>query len=405
MEKEVLEDLIERYFTGLTSAAENKELQDWYESIYKGEPAKHSLSEAEMNALRKKMLQRLLSDAKKQPKPGGQKDITDKVVNNKVDDQSKDAFINSRSLFRNKTWAAVVLLLICCSAAVYLFHIKQTNFNDSVAKAPTILLPGENIAPGHSGATLHLSNGKSVSLDSLQNGLVAQQNGVKILKDKNGLTYVGQANAPLYNDITTGRGQQWQLTLPDGTKAWLNAASSIHYPLAFNGHQRVVSVTGEVYFEVVHNEKRPFRVKAGNTIIDDIGTAFNINAYPDEPFIRTTLVHGSVRVSTGKNVSLLRPGQQAATNRASEINVNNVDIENVTGWMNGALIFDNEDLDEVMKKIARWYDIDVEYAGKIPKRIFAGSISRKMNLSEFLKLLAFENVDFKLEGKRITILP
>ncbi|QEC73692.1 DUF4974 domain-containing protein [Arachidicoccus ginsenosidivorans] len=274
-----------------------------------------------------------------------------------------------------------------------------------MVKAPVVILPGENIAPGQSGATLHLANGKAIPLDNLQNGLVAEQNGVKILKDKNGVTYVGKANAPLYNDITTGRGQQWQLTLPDGTKVWLNAVSSIHYPLAFSGQQRMVSITGEAYFEVVHNAKQPFTVKAGNTVIEDIGTAFNINAYADEPFIKTTLVHGSVKVSTEKNSSLLKPGQQAATSAANKIKVIKVNTENITGWMNGALNFDNEDLGEVMKKVARWYDIDVTYAGKIPKRTFAGSISRKMNLSEFLKLLEFENVDFKLDGKKITILP
>jgi hypothetical protein len=405
MEKEALEDLIERYIMGLTSEEEDAKLKRWYEDISKKQASLRQLSEAEMEALREKMLQRLLSDAKKQPSLGAQKDNTDHGVKNMHLVDNKEASNKFRSLFKNNAWAAVILLLICCSTAAYFFHSNRARFNKTVVKAPVVILPGENIAPGQSGATLHLANGKAIPLDNLQNGLVAEQNGVKILKDKNGVTYVGKANAPLYNDITTGRGQQWQLTLPDGTKVWLNAVSSIHYPLAFSGQQRMVSITGEAYFEVVHNAKQPFTVKAGNTVIEDIGTAFNINAYADEPFIKTTLVHGSVKVSTEKNSSLLKPGQQAATSAANKIKVIKVNTENITGWMNGALNFDNEDLGEVMKKVARWYDIDVTYAGKIPKRTFAGSISRKMNLSEFLKLLEFENVDFKLDGKKITILP
>lgn len=394
MEQVKIEDLIERYFKGLTSAAENKQLQQWYDQVKDQQvlhPALSRLSSEQMEALRERSLQQLLQDARKisRSSPGNFKGRA------KLPGQKRIKLMA----------AAAILLLICCCVAAYLSWNGKNFQPEKTAIIAVPSEPGQNIHGGRNAAVLHLSNGQTIQLDSSHCGVLAEQNGVKILQDKNGLVYVGKAKQTLYNDITTARGQQWQLTLPDGTKVWLNAASSIHYPLTFNGDERVVRITGEVYFEVVHNSKQPFKVKASNTVIEDIGTDFNVTAYQDEPRVKTTLIHGSVKVISGTHSSLLVPGQQALTGADHRIQVQEVNTDYVTGWIKGEMNFNNEDLEQVMRRVARWYDINVVYAGAIPKRKFVGSISRKINLSAFLKLLAFENVDFTLEGKQITIRP
>ncbi|WP_170831169.1 FecR family protein [Arachidicoccus rhizosphaerae] len=401
MEQEEIEDIIERYFKGLTSEEEDQKLSLWYEEMNLRGKDDSGLRDEDFQTWKKQMLLKLIKQARALK---GQNHLNFTVQENVENDKKQNAAEKGFS-WNRWGWAAAILILFCFSIMVYRLQFQKSANKQQVAKEEMQGLPGQNIAAGHNGAILHLSNGQVILLDSLQNGVVTEQNGVKILKDKNGLVYVGQAKETLYNDITTSRGQQWSLTLPDGTKVWLNAVSSIHYPLAFNGKDRIVSIKGEAYFEVVHNESQPFKVQVGNTMIEDIGTEFNINAYDDEASIKTTLLNGSVKVSAGSGSHVLIPGEQAETDNSHIIKISKVNTENVTGWVNGEMIFDNEMLEEVMKKVSRWYDIDVTYSGKIPNRKFTGSISRKLNLSEFLKLLEFENVDYKIQGKQLTILP
>lgn len=401
MEQEEIEDIIERYFKGLTSEEEDQKLSLWYEEMNLRGKDDSGLRDEDFQTWKKQMLLKLIKQARALK---GQNHLNFTVQENVENDKKQNAAEKGFS-WNRWGWAAAILILFCFSIMVYRLQFQKSANKQQVAIEEMQGLPGQNIAAGHNGAILHLSNGQVILLDSLQNGVVTEQNGVKILKDKNGLVYVGQAKETLYNDITTSRGQQWSLTLPDGTKVWLNAASSIHYPLAFNGKDRIVSIKGEAYFEVVHNGSQPFKVQVGNTMIEDIGTEFNINAYDDEASIKTTLLNGSVKVSAGSGSHVLIPGEQAETDNSHIIKISKVNTENVTGWVNGEMIFDNEMLEEVMKKVSRWYDIDVTYSGKIPNRKFTGSISRKLNLSEFLKLLEFENVDYKIQGKQLTILP
>lgn len=401
MGQEEIEDIIERYFKGLTNPDEERNLNSWYRRKVITNANDLDISDKVLSRLKAQMLQELLHSIRSESKQQ-QMDFKD---------QKRNEFRSATAgLIKNlswKTWGcvAVSLVLFYFSILVYRLHFLNRSDNQQIREHETATITARNIHGVRSGAVLHLSNGKTLSLDSLSNGVVAEQNGVKILKSKNGLVYVGKAKQTLYNDVTTARGQQWSLTLSDGTKVKLNAGSSIHYPLTFNGSERLVRITGEAYFDVVHNQSRPFIVEAGGTRIEDIGTRFNVNAYRDEPVIKTTLLHGSVKVSTGSSSQILIPGQQARTDATHLISVSKVNTDNETGWINGEIIFDNEALEEVMKKVSRWYDIDVTYEGKIPKRKFVGSISSQLSLSEFLKLLAFENVPYKLNNKQLTILP
>jgi ferric-dicitrate binding protein FerR (iron transport regulator) len=291
--------------------------------------------------------------------------------------------------------AAVAALLLLIGGGVYLL-------NNQYKEKPAIALHYKgDVQPGHNGAVLHLSNGSKVVLDSARNGTVATQGTIQAVKVNGELKYVGTASEVVYNTITTDRGRQWQLTLSDGTKVWLNAASSIHYPLVFTGSERVVEITGEAYLEVAHNPQKPFRVKVGDQVIEDVGTAFNVNAYGDEPVITTTLVEGAVRFGGVK----LKPGQQAAIAN-DRIKVAEANIDQVLAWKNGLFSFEKADIYTVMRQLSRWYDVEVKFEGVPDNTPFQGEIGRSLTLAQVLKGLEQIHVHFRIEeDKRIVILP
>lgn len=207
---------------------------------------------------------------------------------------------------------------------------------------------------------------------------------------------------PLYNTLTTGRGGEYSLTLSDGTKLRLNAASSVRFPVAFTGKQRNVEITGEVYFEVANNKEKPFSVKAGKGIIEVLGTHFNVNAYDDEPVIKTTLLEGSVKVKLGTSSALLKPNEQAIVkNNNSKINVYPADGQAAIAWKSGYFKLTNSTIPDIMRQIARWYDIEIKYSGSVPEGTISGEVPRSLNLSEVLKVLELSGVHSKLEGKNI----
>lgn len=314
--------------------------------------------------------------------------IKEKIKDDRETERSAPFYIK----FRWYAAAAVVLLLICSAYWLYDHaHIPAK----TVARANS----HTDIAPGHAGAVLHLSDGTTLVLDSLKNGEVAQQGNMKIVKVNGELKYVGKTNEVLYNTVVTDKGRQWKMILPDGTKVWLNAASSIHYPLSFTGKERVVEITGEAFFEVVHNAAQPFRVKAGNQVIEDIGTAFDVNAYSDEPVLKTTLVEGSVKIGN----TMLRPGQQALGTDNNRITVRSVNVQDVTAWVNGQLSMENISLQELMRQLSRWYDVDVQYTGNIPDRRFGGLLDRNAYLSDIINVLDSYGIRVKMEGKKIIV--
>jgi ferric-dicitrate binding protein FerR (iron transport regulator) len=198
--------------------------------------------------------------------------------------------------------------------------------------------------------------------------------------------------------MTTPTGGQYKLTLPDGSKVWLNAASSITYPAAFVGKERTVTIKGEVYFEVAKNENMPFHVKANNITVDVLGTNFNIMAYEDEPAIKTTLITGAIKV----NGHLLKPGQQAVNERITD----NADIEEVVAWKNGLFEFNQQPIVSIMQQISRWYDVDIQYQGAIKSKTFTGQISRYADITTVLKMMELTGgIHFKVSDRTVTAMP
>ncbi|HEY4286361.1 MAG TPA: FecR domain-containing protein [Puia sp.] len=277
-----------------------------------------------------------------------------------------------------------------------------------------------DIAPGTNKAILTLANGSQVSLDSAGSQVIYQGNAVIKQSAGGKLAYSGDngssdagggsddiAAKMQYNTLATPRGGTFQLTLPDGTKAWLNSASFIRYPVAFNANERVVETSGEVYLEIVHNAKVPFRIKTRTAMIEDVGTAMDICDYPDEKSATVTLAEGAAKVLnlTGNRKEVLKAGQQGLLD-GSSLDVQQVDVEAVTAWKNGYFRFNNEDIVSVMKKLSRWYDIKVEYQGMISPDNYTGTISMHRNISNVLDMLGYsQTVHFKIVDQKIIVGP
>jgi ferric-dicitrate binding protein FerR (iron transport regulator) len=309
------------------------------------------------------------------------------------------------SINRKRWWyAAAAAVLIAGSFTVYQLSTKQNIKRETAETAPI----KQDVSPGGNKAVLTLSDGSTIILDSAANGNLANQGNVKVIKLDGKLTYSGKEKGTgetSYNTITTPRGGQYQLVLSDGSTVWLNAASSLKYPVTFNGNERKVEVTGEAYFEVAKNTSMPFKVMIPEKgEVEVLGTHFNINAYSDEEGVRTTLLEGSVDVSAanGKSVRLL-PGQQAKIDNSISIQ-SNVDTDEIIAWKTGWFNFDHTDISSIMRQVSRWYDVDVVFQGQPGKKTFSGIVSRDNKISEVLKIMEKAGVVFRIEGKQITVL-
>jgi ferric-dicitrate binding protein FerR (iron transport regulator) len=307
-------------------------------------------------------------------------------------------------LFR-RHWSKIAAILILVAGGFLIYLSTQQSTTSAPAEIASTPIR-EDVAPGGNYATLTLGDGSKVVLDSLSNGLIANQGNAKVIKLSNGeLAYENANNSDkvLYNTMATPVGGQYQLTLPDGTAIWLNATSSITYPTAFTGKERTVSITGEVYFEVAKNPKQPFKVKTGDQVIEVLGTHFNVNAYSDEQTLKTTLVEGKVKVTTGASSLLLQPGQQASNNQG-KLNLNpNPDIEETLAWKNGLFQFNGTNIETIMRIVSRWYGVEVVYKDKIEEQ-FVAEIPRNVNVSKLLELLELtKQVKFSVNNKVITV--
>lgn len=308
--------------------------------------------------------------------------------------------------FRRKWWtyagAAAAAVLVFFVAGYFLLTTPKKQ--PPIAEQPV----KKEIPAGRQGAILTLSNGRQIVLDSAANGVLTRDAGVQVIRKGGELSYGGNADEVLYNQVVTPRGRKWQLTLSDGTKVWLNAASSIRYPLSFVGRERLVEVSGETYFEVAPDKNRPFRINiAGKGKIEVLGTHLNVNAYDDEDAIRTTLLEGSIKIIRGGSSSLLSPGQQAVLfNGTEDIKViNDANIDEVMAWRNARFIFSDMGLKAIMRQLTRWYDVDVVYEGKIPEIRVGGIIHNDVYLSTVMEFLGENGVHYKTEGKKIIIMP
>ena len=306
------------------------------------------------------------------------------------------------NLTRYYWWSAAVLLLLGMSIAYVKLHEEPSILNIAHAK---------DIAPGTNKAILTLASGKQITLSNQMTGQLAIEDNTSINKTDSGkIVYRTEDDRKdaqqAYNTITTPAGGQFQLSLADGTNVTLDASSSISFPVAFTASQRSVKMTGQVCFEVAHDRHKPFLVSTARQNIEVLGTHFNVNAYTDEKAIKTTLLAGSIRLKTAGHQVVLKPGEQALVQTtADRIEVGPADIEESIAWQKGYFRFRQEDIQTVMRKISRWYNIDVGYEGDLPTEKFSGTISRYKDISQVLGMLEYsKSVHFKLSGRRVTVL-
>lgn len=304
-----------------------------------------------------------------------------------------------------RTWSLAAAVCICVAAGGYLW-MRGTGSTPQAEVSRQRHFPA--IVPGKEGAVLTLADGSRIVLDSLSNGVIASQAGTEVALKNGALSYNegSVTTEQVYNTITTPKGRQFRLKLADGTQVWLNAASTLRFPAAFTGKERKVEVSGEVYFEVAGNAAMPFKVVTKDQEqINVLGTAFNVNAYEDEAATRVTLISGAVQVNNGARSQLLQPGEQARL-ATGKTEIARVDVEQVVAWKNGVFSFDKEvSLEEVMRQVGRWYDVDIKYEGSISQKKFGGKIHRASEIEKVLEILEESGIHYRVNGRQITITP
>ena len=294
---------------------------------------------------------------------------------------------------------AAIFVFLLLIVAVFKYKNKQVP-HENVQLGFSNTIKEDNIKPGSQKALLTLADGTTITLDSAANGIIAKQGGTQVLKLGNGMIrYVkdethNQPENISYNKMSTPRSGQYQLTLPDGSVIWLNAESSITYPTAFSGNERKVSITGEVYFEIVKDKSKPFKVTAGDQQVEVLGTHFNINAYQDEDHVKTSLLEGSVKV----NQQILKPGEAFQNGKVSTTNV-----DQDVAWKNGIFNFNNQSLAQVMRQLARWYNLEVVYPSGVPRKEYGGEMGRNLTLNQVLKGLENSGIYFEREGRKLLV--
>ena len=317
----------------------------------------------------------------------------------------KDGFF----LFLRNGWVRYAAAAVFLGSTGLYGYYRTGIFSTATVKeiATKQTAPADDALPGSDKAILTLSSGKKILLDAAVQDVITDE-GVSIHNNNGSLSY-SKSNIVAYNTMETPKGGQYKLALSDGTIVWLNAASSITYPTSFPGKTRVVSITGEAYFEVAKNKEMPFRVVSGKQVVEVLGTHFNINAYTDEASVKTTLLEGSVNVwlQEARQSELLNPGQQAVVKyNGSSIVVQPVKVEEAVAWKNGYFMFVDADLASIMRQLARWYDVEIAYEGNLGSLKFGGMVSRSKSIAQTLRILALTgNVRFKVEGRRVTVMP
>ncbi|MGN8068544.1 FecR family protein [Mucilaginibacter sp. SG564] len=372
MNRETIYSLIQKHQQGIATDAEKQALANWYSSV----SSQDSEFPEEEDDVHEEILMRLLDE---------------------IDFQKK------RSV-NYKGWAVAASLLIMLTAGTILFFNKyKTAQNQTIAQE-------HPIRPGGNKAILVLANGSKVLLTDVATGKIAQQSGSQITKTADGkLVYSANPNAvkntlPQYNTMQTPKGGQYQLLLSDGTRVWLNAESSIKYPVSFDSfNERRVELTGEAYFEVAHNKALPFRVVSNKQVIEVLGTHFNVNAYPDEQNTTTTLLEGAVKIIAGDKNATLKPGQEA--DLTTTFKISTVDPREAIDWKNGNFRFNEEPLESVMRQIARWYDVKIVYEDEsVKKETIVAVTTRFANLSALLKIMEqITNDRFIISGSTIRV--
>jgi len=389
-----IRNLIDQFLQDKTSAKDRAGIETWY--LIKAEQANEIENEPDFIYLQEKIWSKISAQL-----PTVQEDTP----------QAKIGLKSNSVAYLVKIGIAAMLILI---AGISYYVLTQTPGKSNRLE----IAKDKDILPGTDKALLTLANGKAIDLSSAESGLVASQDGIDVVKNGTGkLVYKFNSSSAeissMQNTISTPAGGQYAVMLPDGSKVWLNAASSLTFPVRFSSSERKVSLTGEGYFEITHlvnkNKRVPFTViilkgDQQSQKVEVLGTHFNINAYSNEPDVKTTLLQGIVRVQTKDNyATTLKPGQQAVLHN-DKITLQNADTEVAVAWKNGEFVF-REDLRSAMRKISRWYNVDVVYDDSAPDKLMLGGwMSRGDNLSEILNhIQSTGKVHFKLEGRRVTV--
>lgn len=388
--------LISAYIRGSISPLEHDELDDW-------------VAESDANM---KLFEELTDEKKIKKGIDWMESIDSLRALKRVKSQVQFTRNNgARPMFsRNWHYAVAASLLLVLGAGAFLLYNKKNTVQPALLSTNTA--KPHDVAPGSiQKATLMLDDGRTLVLDQTNDGTLATQGNSEIVKQNGQILYNSKASpaaldAVMFNTVTTPRGGSYPLILSDGTKVWLNAASSIRFPAVFKGTERRVSITGEAYFEVAKNKAMPFKVevKDRDMVVEVLGTHFNINSYSDEPVIKTTLLEGSVKVLAKDKVSFLKPGQQAQV-KEGDIKTAVVNTDQEIAWQTGYFWFRNTDLRSIMKQVSRWYDVDIEFATNANPS-YNSKLKRDIPASNLFEVLQ-ENggVHFRIDGKKITVLP
>jgi len=383
MGSDYFQDLLQRYLDGDCTIREADELFTWLNS----------------DASRRPMLHALQREFKSQLADPLAADVNDRIRKRLLGNARRQQPVVYR-LWPAAAAAAVLLL------GVGLYAWKRNAYPAHLPPAALTAAAPHDVTPGGNHAVLKLGDGRVISLDSAANGQLAA--GVVKVGDGQ-LAYRKPDRVEEVNDdmLSTPRGGQYKVVLSDGTRVWLNASSSLEYPTAFGSGERSVSLTGEAYFEVATDKKRPFRVTVGDMTVDVLGTRFDVMAYGDEAQISTTLLQGGVRVSKNAASVLVAPGQAARLETSTgQLGVAVADTESAVAWKNGYFRFNGVDLPGVMRQLSRWYGVDVSYKGGGEKTYeFVGTVARSASLSSVLKVLEINGVKVTIQGKSLIVTP
>lgn len=371
MDEKEIKSLIEKYRDGTLSTGEKAILESWYNQRSADSPL----------------------------------NLTDEMLERNLEKVSSRLPLKY-AVRHERLWpriAAVASIVVLMAAGLFYYQYRQS-------MQQVNLMVQQDIGPGGNKAYLTLADGKKISLTDVANGAIASQAGITITKTAEGQLIYSAGNherngtaTTVYNTIETPKGGQYRVQLPDGTAVWLNAQSSLRYPTSFQAlDERRVELSGEGYFQVAKDKAHPFIVKSTGQIVKVLGTHFNINNYADESVARTTLLEGSVQLN---GQMILKPGQQAIIPVSGGISINKVDVDEAVAWKNNKFIFADENIESIMRKLERWYNVEVSYEGAPPNETFTASIDRFDHISKILDKLSYtNNVHFKIEGRRILVM-
>ncbi|MBN8859804.1 MAG: FecR domain-containing protein [Sphingobacteriales bacterium] len=348
--------------------------------------------------------------------PGFLSDETEAAIGRRIKSRLDEYVLHETGRHRSRKRSGFIraaVILSVTGVALLLYYITAgRGEREKIVQETAAAAPVTDIIPGSNKAILTLGDGSTMVLDTASNGQVGTQGNIKVIKLNSGqLKYLkgkqGQmTGGTIYNTISTPKGGQYQVVLADGSKIWLNASSSLRFPTEFRDKIREVEVTGEAYCEIVHNASKPFRLKVKEMQVNVLGTHFDVMAYDNENAIKTTLLEGSLRVSNATGASLITPGQQAVLHKNGSFQlVSNADVEEAVAWKNGKFVFNSADIHTIMRQIERWYDVDISFEREADLH-FTGQLSRYINVSELLRKLELTNeVHFRIEKGKITVLP